>query len=140
MNKNDHDQSSHSQPQSPIDAARLERAILAIERISIETQESCDRQSAKDARDEERATAKGTGLTLQPWVITLLISIALNIGGFAYTWGTVISRLEAIQSRVDRIEKQIDTQERLRSPANYKSPPISGFGLGPALAWINIYR
>ncbi len=54
------------------------------------------------------------GIVIAPWLVTLIVSIALNIGGFAYTWGTVVTRLDALAARLDRLEKQADAAERYR--------------------------
>ena len=50
------------------------------------------------------------GFVVSPWIGTLLLSIAINVVGFAYTWGTVITRLEALDLRLQRMERLDDAQ------------------------------
>lgn len=70
-------------------------------------------------RDNEK------GFIVSPWVVTLVVSIVLNVMGFAYTWGTVVTRLDALAARIERMERVDDARREItRSPAGYSSPPI----------------
>lgn len=68
------------------------------------------------------------GFVVSPWLVTLLISFVINLVGFAFAWGTVITRLDALILRVERLERIDDNwRERdraTRSPENYRSPPV----------------
>jgi hypothetical protein len=78
------------------------------------------------AMADRQEAVKSQGIVLQPWIITLLISFVVNFVGFAYTWGTVVTRIDALDARVQRIERQLDAAEKFRSPNNYVSPPLGG--------------
>lgn len=69
------------------------------------------------------------GITLQPWIVTLMLGFIVNLVGFAFTWGTVITRIDALDARIQRIERQLDSMEKFRSPVNYKSPTVGDFSL-----------
>lgn len=65
------------------------------------------------------------GFVVSPWLVTLIISFVINLVGFAFAWGTVITRLDALILRVERLERIDDSwRDRTRSPQNYQSPPI----------------
>ena len=50
------------------------------------------------------------GIFVSPWIVTLILSFVLNAIGFAYTWGTVVTRLDALITRVERLERAYDAQ------------------------------
>lgn len=52
------------------------------------------------------------GLVIAPWLVTLIISVVIQLLGAAYITGTVVTRIEAMTSRIERLEKQIDDQRR----------------------------
>lgn len=55
------------------------------------------------------------GFMVSPWIVTLAISLAVNFVGFAYTWGTVVTRLDSLITRVERLERLSDSErERTR--------------------------
>ena len=56
--------------------------------------------------------------TVAPWVLTLVLSLAVQVAGAAFITGAVISRLDAMSSRIDRLERQID---------ELMGPPTRGF-------------
>ena len=49
------------------------------------------------------------GLRFQPWAITLAISLLINIMGAVYITATVVTQIEALSARIDRLERQIDS-------------------------------
>jgi hypothetical protein len=46
--------------------------------------------------------------TIAPWILTLVLSLAVQVAGAAFITGAVISRLDAMAGRIDRLERQID--------------------------------
>lgn len=80
-------------------------------------------------RDDDAGSNSG-GITLQPWMITLIISLFSGFITVAVIWGTMSARLDAIDARINRLERITDAdreRERTRSPANYISPPLGTF-------------
>lgn len=53
------------------------------------------------------------GIVVAPWLVTLVISLGIQLLGAAYITGTVISRIEAMASNIVRLEKQIDVRDGL---------------------------
>ena len=85
-------------------------------------------RNERDIRQDAREVKQREGITLNPWIVTLLLGFIMNLVGFAFTWGTVVTRIEALDARIQRIERQLDAQERTRGPINHLSPPVGGFG------------
>ena len=78
------------------------------------------------SKSETDPPVKPQGFVVSPWIVTLLVSIALNVGGFAYTWGTVVTRLDALSLQVQRLERLSDAErERTRGPAYAVEPPVT---------------
>ena len=47
-------------------------------------------------------------IKIQPWVITLIISLVINLCGAIYITAAVVTRLDDLSSRVSRIERNMD--------------------------------
>lgn len=87
---------------------------------------SRNREDAGESDDSENR-----GITLQPWMISLLAALFISLLGWATMWGTVMTRLDAQEAMIERLMRITDAdreRERLRSPANYTSPPLNTFG------------
>lgn len=54
------------------------------------------------------SNGNGNGVVVQPWVWAVLLSLFIQICGAVYITATVISKVDAIGGRVQRIENQID--------------------------------
>ena len=57
----------------------------------------------------QEATRIGKGLPIPPWIITLIISIIVQVIGAAYVTGAVMARLDDLVGRTDRMEHRIDS-------------------------------
>lgn len=85
-------------------------------------------QDERDIRQNAREVRQREGITLNPWLVSLIISVGVQLMGIAFFAGTIITRIEALDARIQRIERQLDAQERTRGPVNHLSPPVGGFG------------
>ena len=70
-------------------------------------------------------TEKREGIFLSPWVVSLAISVMVAITNNVYQQATTKTSLDALTTRVQRLENQIDSMAKFRSPANYVSPPVA---------------
>lgn len=75
------------------------------------------------ARDNDDSVHRD-GIFVQPWLVALIISVSVQLMGIAFFAGTIMTRIEAIDARVQRIERQLDSPEKTRSPQNHVSPPM----------------
>lgn len=82
-------------------------------------------RSTRDHDSNDIPERRREGIILQPWMVALLISTFMSIIGFAVIWGSILTRVDALTTRVERIERQIDADNtRTRGPVNHQSPPI----------------
>ena len=67
-------------------------------------------------------------IKLEPWVITLIISIIINIMGGVYITATVVTQIQALTDRVARIERVMDRVTNITrgGPALAPEPADSG--------------
>lgn len=84
-----------------------------------------ENQDAREQRLKE-------GIFLSPWLVSLAISVMVAITNNVYQQATTKTSIEALTSRVQRLESQIDSMNR--RVAGQPSPPIAG-GLGASRLW-----
>ena len=65
--------------------------------------------------DPDEQPVRRQGIVLQPWMISLLMALLMNLMLLAVMWGTIVTRIDSLGARMDRLERVTDSdRERTR--------------------------